>query len=203
MRDAARALIAGALALAMLLGLGDAVVRAASPILQQVFEHLMPEFRVLTFGVDHERADRVMRVTVTRQKYVLMGGRAIEPNAQGNANASTLALQTLFGPLLALWVAMSWPLRLPWLSWPYWRLLATRLALALPPALALGLLDTPVVLAAELWALMLEHFSPGETSALVLAADVLQRGGRLALGLAIGAASVALANRGGRVRSAQ
>lgn len=188
-----RTLATGGVLVALLIGVGPASVRAALPALQAMFEKLVPEFSVVRFGPERESADRVLRIEVTRQRYVLLGGVAIEPNARGTANASTLALQTLFGPTLALWVALAWPAgvgRLRWVTEP-----ALRLALALPPCLMLGLLDTPVVLAAELWKIMIDYFAPAEFSPLVAAGRALQRGGRYALGLAIGAAAVATAQR--------
>ena len=183
-----RTLAVGVALLAALLLAGEATVRAASPTMQRVFEQLMPEFRVVQFGLDQEQADRVLRVEVTRSNYVLIGGRAIEPNTRGTANASTLALQTLFGPLLALWVALAWPTqgRVSRLAW--------RLVCVLPPAIALALLDTPVVLAAQLWGLMVDHFAPDEFSALAVAGRLLQSGGRYVLGLSIGMAAIALAD---------
>ena len=102
-----RTFAVGALLLVLLVAGGHGLVRTVTPAMQSVFESLMGEFRVLRFGVDQEGGDAVLRVEVTRSSYVLMGGRAIEPNSQGTANASTLALQTLFGPFLALWVTLA------------------------------------------------------------------------------------------------
>jgi len=192
-RQALATVATGLLLLALLWRWGEASVRTLLPALQSVFEHCVPEFKVLAFGLDHEQVDRVLRVEVTRQHYVVLGGRAIEPNSLGSAQASTLALQTLFGPLLALWVALAWPSAGPWRRGLMVR--GLRLSLAALPAVMLAVLDTPVVLAAQLWQLMVDHYAPGDTSALIAASAVLQGGGRFALGLAAGACAVAVAGR--------
>ena len=48
---------------------------------------------------------------------------------------------------------------------------------------ALALLDSPVVLAAQIWTLLLAHFAPGVFAPLALASRRLQGGGCYALGL--------------------
>ncbi len=192
MRLALRAVAVGAVLLALLLTGGAAVVTAALPAMQDLFTVLVPELRPLAFGLDHERADRVVRVVVARERYIVIGSNVMEPHPQARANASTLVLQPLYGPLLALWLALAWPTRRP--TWQgAAATLALRLSIAMPFALALAWVDTPVVLAASLWRLLVEHLAPGSFSPLLLANDVLNGGGRYAFGLGAGALSVGLA----------
>jgi len=192
MRLAWRAAVVGAVLLALLLAGGATVVRLALPAMQGVFTALVPELRPLAFGLDHERADRVVRVVVAPERYIVIGSKVMEPHPQARANASTLVLQPLYGPLLALWLVLAWPTQRP--SWPgAAATLALRLVIVLPFALLLAWVDTPVVLAASLWRLLVEHLAPGSFSPLLLANDVLNGGGRYAFGLGAGALAVGLA----------
>ena len=216
LRQTAVTLATGALLLTLLVVFGDSAVRALQPAMQAVFEHCVPEFKVLSFGLQRERADDVVQVLVSRQRYVVLGGQAIEPNSRGTATASTLLLQTLFGPLLALWVSLAWPIPNPRRrmhqstqtptgsrvqraglrsSLPLTARLVMRLTLAFVLAVMLAVVDTPVVLGAQLWALMVDHFTPGNSSPLIALSAMLQGGGRYALGLAAGVVAVAVADR--------
>jgi hypothetical protein len=118
------------------------------------------------------------------------------PEGPGLANASTMAAQGLQSSFVALWILLAWPAP---------DVLVTRsrrLALAMVPLLVLFALDAPVVLAASLWRIVLDALSPGAFSPLLLARDLLQGGGRLALGAAIGAAAVALATHRPQLQTA-
>ena len=64
--------------------------------------------------------------------------------------------------------------------------------IVLPFALLLAWVDTPVVLAASLWQLLVEHLAPRSFSPLLLANDVLNGGGRYAFGLGAGVLAVGL-----------
>ena len=66
----------------------------------------MPELTARHFGFDHERSDSVLRVVVGRDRYILIGDKLLEPDRRAEANASTLALQSLFGPLVAVWLVL-------------------------------------------------------------------------------------------------
>lgn len=176
--------------LALLVVLGEKLVGASLPALQHSFAWLAPDFKVLRFELDHEKADRVLRVWVTLGRYTFVGGHLVAPDPRGLAQASTVALHGLQGPLLALWAALVWPS-----SGLSTRLL--RLVACLPAASLLFLIDAPVVLAASLWQFLVDAHAPGSWQPLLAARDVLQGGGRLAIGLAIGAAcGIAIGDHG-------
>jgi hypothetical protein len=101
-------------------------------------------------------------------------------------------LQPLYGPLLAVWLTLAWPTGRAGFGAAA-GVLGLRLLGVLPAAAALALLDTPIVLAANLWRLLLDHLAPGSFSPLLMASDVLQGGGRYAFGLALGALAVGMA----------
>jgi hypothetical protein len=172
-----------AIALALLLGLvlwGEWMVHASLPALRVVFEWLAPDFKLLRFELDHEKADRVLRAWVTLGRYTFVGSHLVAPDPRGVAQASTIALHGLQGPMLALWAALAWPsdgIRM--------RLL--RVLACLPGAALLFLIDAPVVLAAGIWELLVDAHAPGSWQPLLIARDLLQGGGRFVMGLAIGA----------------
>jgi len=184
-----RAAVTGCALMVLLLAAAQHIVVVLLPLMQRVLEHLLSDFHVVRFGFDREGVDPVLRVVVKVAHYAVVGDRLITPDGGGLANASTLSLQGFHGLFVALWVAMAWPAPDP---------LATRLRrlmwLALPRALLL-LLDAPIILAASLWQIVLDALAPGSFSPLLLARDLLQGGGRLAAGAALGAAAVSLTRR--------
>jgi hypothetical protein len=174
-----RVLLAGVLVSAALWGLGNTLARATLPAIRQAVPWVVPEFLVLDLAPDRERADRVLRLTVTLKHHVVLGGRVVAPDARGRANGSAPLLQGLLGPALAWWVVLAAPLA----SWRR-RLLA--LGLAAAPALALAVLDPALALGAAVWQLLVDALAPGSFSPLLALAGLLNSGGRLALGLAAG-----------------
>jgi hypothetical protein len=196
-RPAARVLLAaamGAALLGLLLWQGQALVTALLPALRRVFEWLVPEFAVVGFGFDRDGGDQVLRAVVRVARYAVIGQRLITPEGGGQAQASTLVLQGLQGGFVALWIALAWPAR------DALRTRVLRLVLVLPLALLLICVDAPVVLAASLWQFAVDAYDPGGFWPLLTARDLLQGGGRLALGALLGGAAVTLVARVARVQ---
>jgi hypothetical protein len=187
------ALLSGGLLLALLLSRGDAVVQATLPAVRWGVVQLVPELGVKALAPDQEGADQVLRLSVTLEHHVVLGGRVLSPDPRGLANASTPRLQGLLGPLLALWVVLTLlPVRgALGLSFRR-RLLA--LVLVLLPAALLAVADPALVLAGSVWRLLVDAAAPGSFSTLLSVTQLLQGGGRFALGL--GAAALALALAG-------
>ncbi len=183
-----RLALASAVLLPLGVGFGAAFVDACLPAYRLVFGQVADEFRIQSLGLDREGADRVLRVRVALRPVLVIGGKVIHPDSRGSANASTLAAHALQGPMLAMLTALAWPARRR--SEIGWRLL-----LLAPLVSLLVLCDLPCVLAAELWELVIGRLAPHALSPLVIWKNFLQGGGRLALGLVAGAASVALAAR--------
>lgn len=188
-----RLMLAAAVLLPLGVACGAAVVEPILPAWRLVIGQLAGEFRIESLSLDREGADQVVRVRVALRPVLVMAGKVIYPDPRGTANASTLMTHALQGPLLALLAALAWPARRR--SEIGWRLLFLALLVSL-----LVLFDLPAVLAAELWETLLEHLAPNTFSPLVIWKAFLQGGGRHALGIAIGAASVALAARTARRR---
>jgi hypothetical protein len=195
-----RVLLRLVLAAAVLLPLsafhGAALVESCLPAYRVVFGQLAGEFRIQSLNLDREGADQVVRARVALRPVLVVAGKVIYPDSRGTANSSTLIAHALHGPILALLTVLAWPAR-------RWREIGWRL-LALAPLLSLLVLtDVPAVLAAELWEILIEHLAPNTFSPLVIWKNFLQGGGRNALGVAIGAASVALAARIARPRPSE
>ena len=183
-----RAALAGFALLAVFLLAGEPVMHWLMPGLRSSFELFGPEYDVLSFGIDQEKADRVLRVTVKLKQTVVIGERVLVPDPRGTANASTLLLQGLQGPFVAAWVALAWPLRAGVGE------LLLRVLLVLPAMVALLLVDAPLMLASTLWQLITDHLAPGTTTPLLVARDIARGGVRLGLGAAAGALAVVAAS---------
>lgn len=181
---AARLTLAAGVLLPFSFLLGDAAVERLLPAYQVVFEHLGDEYQVVRFSLDREGADLVVRAEIALRPVIVIRDKALTPDPRGRANASTLAANGLLAPLLALLTAFVWPAHRPV---EY----LVRLAIATPLLAVLMLLDTPSVLAGELWQLVLDRVAPGSFSPLVMWKEFLQSGGRQSLGIAVGLLAVA------------
>jgi hypothetical protein len=177
---------------------GEAIVGAWLPTYKAVFIWITDEFKLRQLFIDKEGVDRVIRAQVSWQPYVMYGGKGMLTNPNGVANASTLLAHALLGPIVAILVALAWPLTKPpndsskKLASRQW---VTRLALLMPAASICVLLDIPFVLAGELWELALPSLDPQATSPLIIWKQFLQGGGRYALNAAAGIFAVIGAQR--------
>ncbi len=193
-----RLTLAAAVLLPLAVLYGEVLVSSWLSAYRVVFSWVADDFKLLTLYIDHEGADRVLRARVMWRHIVFIGGKVIYPDPRGTANASTLLAHALQGPLVAVLVAIAWPIwapsandkpMRPWLEW-------VARAVVLPPLLAvLVLIDMPVVLAGELWGMALDALEPGAISALVIWKQFMQGGGRYALGLTAGVLAVLAARR--------
>lgn len=98
----------------------------------------------------------------------------------------------LQGAVTALVAVLVWPASQR-RAWP------ARCLVLIPGAALLTLLDTPLVLAASLWQLMIDALAPGTGSMLVGWSSFLRGGGRFALGLAVAALAIATGARCQRI----
>ncbi|EHR69821.1 hypothetical protein BurJ1DRAFT_0945 [Burkholderiales bacterium JOSHI_001] len=187
------ALLSGGLLLALLLSVGDTLVQATLPAVHWGVALLAPELGLKSLVSDQERADQVLRLTVTLEHHVVLGGQVLAPDPRGLANASTPRLQGLLGPLLALWVLMSL-LPVPGALGLDWRRRMLALALVLPLAALLAVADPALVLAGSVWQLLVDAAAPDSFSPLASTSRLMRGGGRFALGLAAAALALAVAS---------
>jgi hypothetical protein len=188
-----RMLIAGALLLPLAVVYGEALVGTWLEAYRVVFSWVADDFKLLSLYIDQEGADRVLRARVMWEHLVVIGGKVLYPDPRGTANASTQLAHALQGPMVALLTVIAWPhptdhaegkpVRL-WIEW------AIRACALIPLLAVLVLIDMPVVLAGELWDLVLSELDPGSTKALVIWKTFMQGGGRYALGLVGGCLAV-------------
>ncbi len=162
------------------------LMQALLPAMRWICALWVDEFRILSFSLDQEGADRVLRAVVQVAHYTVVQDRLLTPEGGGLANASTMAWQGLHSSFIALWVALAWPAP----DWLFTRL--KRVAGLSLPALALLTVDAPTVVAGSLWQIVIDGLAPGSFSPLLTARTLLQGGGRLVLGAALGVAAVAL-----------
>lgn len=171
----------------------EALVDAALPMIGAVFKWVADDFRLLDLSIAQAGSDRVVKVTVMWQHIQVVGNHVIYPDARGTATASTLLAHTLQGPCAAIVAAFAWPLAAGRNRW--WREIAARVLVLLPLLALLVVVDTPFVLAGELWGMVLDALDPNAFSVLVAWKTFLQGGGRYALGLAIASLAIHVARR--------
>lgn len=181
-----RMLLAGGALVALAGWAGDTFVTALLPLLCRELGLLDDHFRILACQLVRQGADSVIRLDVALARPVLVDGRVVFPDPRGVATVTTLAGHVtqpavLFAAVLAVWPA------------PTAAAFPRRALVGLPILFAVLMADVPFVLLAELWALL-----GGDSAGFSLLQawrSFLLEGGRLALGLAAGAAAVALAGR--------
>ena len=173
---------------------GEALVQSWLSAYGAVFEWVADDFQLLKLFIDHEGADRVVRVVVMWKHIAFVGNQVIYPDPRGTANTSTLLAHGLQGPLVAILAAITWPTCRNTVGRAYVnsRLIerASRVALMLPLLIVLVLIDMPLVLAGELWGMVIDALEPDRISLLVMLKTFLQGGGRYALGVATAMLSV-------------
>lgn len=167
---------------------GEAALGPLLPAMQRLFEHLLPDFEVLFFGLDRKGADHVVGVVAALRHYTVVGAQVLTPGPAFSGAATAVALQAWHGATLAVWVALVWP------APDALRTRLLRLALLLAPAALLVVADTPLALAGELWRSVLTRAAPGTFTPLGLLHDLLEGGGRFAAGFCLGAAAVLTAS---------
>lgn len=174
-------------ALAVLLALGHLfggrLVETMLPLLRAEIAALDDHYRVLDLRVEDSGVERVVALEVGLARHIVLGGRALDPDPRARARVSTLAGHMLAPAMLCFALAAAWPAR-------RWRDRGPRLAVALPLALAVMLVDLPFVLWGEVWNIHVAALEPERVSPLLLWKDFLQGGGRFALGLVAGAMTV-------------
>lgn len=158
---------------------GDSVVQALLPVLRATVELVEHDHQVDSLALDHEGADRVVRLVVRPTHYIVLGGKVIAPHPEARANASTLAGHVQLSLVLLLASAFALPAAGAMAS-------VLRLIAVVGAALICLALDLPLTLLASLWGLYLEVYTPDAWSPLVAWAGFLQGGGRYALPLALG-----------------
>jgi hypothetical protein len=166
----------GALALLALAALGFMLqARLVNGLMEPwsaVIEWLEPDFHVVDLRARSAGAEHVVEVTVGPARVIVVGSRAIAPDASARAMAAT--------PRGAVWVMLSLYLA-TLLAWPLQhaaRECVLRALVGAPVLAALLLLDIPVSLLGPLRAVIVDSLSPGSSDLWVTASHFLRGGGR-------------------------
>jgi len=155
------------------------------PLQRAALAWVASDFRLLGLEIVREGPDTALQATAMLDHVIVLGERAVVPD-QRRGFIVTTAIGTVLQPLaLALGLALAWPAGV--------REMALRLAICAVLLLPLLLADAPLYLAGSLWEMQLRAARSAESSLLVGWMHFLAGGGRLALGLAAGAASIGLA----------
>ena len=164
---------------------GDRLVQGLLPLFRLAIELGDRDHQVERLEFDREGADRVLRLTVSRVRYVIAGGKALAPEPESRASATTLAghVQLVLVLLLSSAFITHPTSAKAWLR---------RLAAAAAAALLCMLLDVPLVLMASIWGLYAQALEPDRWSPLLSWSAFMQGGGRYWLPLGMGVAMSAL-----------
>lgn len=174
---ALRVLLVLASSAALALPLQQRLVDGLLPAWRVAIEHLEPDFKVTDLRSSSGPPRPSIDLTVTPARYMIVGARAIAPDAAAQARSST--------PRGAVWLVVTvfatglavWPLRFGAREMA-WRLLA-----GLPLLAALLLVDVPLALVGPLRAMLVETLDPHGWHPWVTASAFMRGGGRVMLSL--------------------
>ncbi len=162
---------------------GTASMQALLPAAQAWITWLEPALRVHALRLVETQGRSRLHMQVSLAQPVRVGEREVQPHARGRAWVSIPAGQAWQAPVLLAIVLVLWPSRRPLER--AWRVLP-----GLAAALVLLALDTPLVMLAEVRALLRDAHGVRDVDALVAWADFLSHGGRALM--ALGAAALVL-----------
>jgi hypothetical protein len=164
---------------------GPRLLQALMAPAKQVMDRVEPGLAVLRLPLQSRPSGQVLRAQVAMVAPLQVGEQRVIPHPRGRAHAQVPAAQVALAPALLLLLLVAWPAR----RRPEW---AWRLLLAVPALLLLLALDTPLVLMAEVWGLLVDHYDPGSLTPLLAWSEFLRLGGRVLLAAALALAVVSL-----------
>lgn len=182
----ARLAVASILLLPLVIYLAKPIVTVLLPVYRAVFELLAGDYRILFLGFSFEGADSVIRMNVTLSHATAVAGHLVMANPQGVATV-TIMVGNLFQTVMIGLIAV--------LTWPSasGRIVFLRMFILIFLSLVETILNTPLLLAGELWGIFVDNLSPESWSPLVAWVDFLQSGGRYVIGLMAAIISIAAA----------
>lgn len=144
-------------------------------------------YRILSLDYQDTGGVRRLHYAVSMAKPVYLGGRMIFTDPRAVADASIPFASVFVPAMVAMPVAIGWPAV---------RLLrrAIRIVLLLPVIALLVLLDVPLVLWAQVWAMQVNALDPDHISGLLFWSEFLQSGGRIVMGLLVSIGIIVSAN---------
>jgi len=188
----ARLLAGAVLSIVLVVAAGPWLAQTFLPVLRWAFVHLDTQDRLVDLTVSDAGVisgrERVYRLVVAPDKTVFVGDRLAVTDPRGRAMVSVLIAYLWQAFVIALPLALAWPVsrRVEWPIRLTWLLLLLG---------GFTLLDLPFVLWAQIWQSYVDAFSPGTFSALLAWAGFLQGGGRYLLGVVAAGLSIYLGQR--------
>lgn len=184
---AARLLLILAAGVCVLAFHGDAMARALAPWFARQVQAMDANYQVRSLVVERLAGERVFRLEVSQSRCIVLRQHVHCPHPLGRARASTLMGHLMLTTALMCAVTLAWPARRHGhaslgeaLQATAWRVPC--LCGAVPVVWAL---DVPMVLWAQIWRLHVDAFAPGMQTPVLIWADFLGSGGRMALALAL------------------
>ncbi|OQW85831.1 MAG: hypothetical protein BWK72_20225 [Rhodoferax ferrireducens] len=188
----ARLLAGAVLSVVLVVAAGTWLAQTFLPVLRWAFVHLDTQDRLVDLTVSDvgviSGRERVYRLVVAPDKTVFVGDRLAVTDPRGRAMVSVLIAYLWQAFVIALPLALAWPVSRR-VEWPI------RLTYLLLLLGGFTLLDLPFVLWAQIWQSYVDAFSPGTFSALLAWAGFLQGGGRYLLGVVAAGLSIYLGQR--------
>lgn len=157
------------------------------PVVSTLLAWLDDRFAVLVLDVGAHVQDTVVRLRTTNIAPVTVGGVVTPPRAGSWLEVTTTVGAMVQPVVIACALVAGWPAA--------WRTRVIGLAVALPVALAFMCLDTALTLHAFVWGMFVEHYEPGRFSPLLIWHDAMHSGGRLGVGVLLGALIIAALSR--------
>lgn len=176
-------LLAGfALSIALAALGGRHLVEFLLPLVQTLIVWLDDRFVILFLGIDHTTQDTVIRLKVNLLRMAVVGTQVVQPHPKGWLEVTTTVGAMLQPLTIGLGLALAWPGRIS-------RRLGSA-ALACASGLLFMLIDIPLTLHAYVWDMFLAAYDPDHFSPLMAAHRFLHGGGRLGIGVALGAMAI-------------
>lgn len=161
---------------------GRHLVELLLPIVQTLIAWLDDRFAILFLGIDHTTQDTVIRLRVNLLRMLVVDTQVVQPHPKGWLEVTTTVGAMLQPLTIGLGLTLAWPARIS-------RRLA-RAALASAGGLLFMLIDIPLTLHAYVWDMFLAAYDPDHFSPLMTAHHFLHGGGRLCIGVALGAMAI-------------
>ena len=153
---------------------GQHLIELLLPIFRWEIGWIEPDFRLLSFGLQDNRGEAVVALSLELKTYIVFAGRVLHPG--GGVSSLTLSGHILQDAVLMLSLLAAWPA-----CHFYERPL--RLLLAFPLLLLVQMLDTPLMLLGSVEDILLANIAPGSSTFLVYWMHFLDGGGRSALSI--------------------
>lgn len=183
----ARLLLFLAASVCLLASQAEALGRVLAPWFEAQVQAMDANYQVRSLTLERLSGERVFSLEVSQSRCIVLRQRVHCPHPLGRARASTLMGHLMLTTALMCSVTLAWPVRRRGRASPRealgaaaWRVAC--LCCAVPLVWAL---DVPMVLWAQIWRFHVDALAPGMQTPLLVWADFLASGGRIALALSL------------------